>query len=71
LPDRAATEYRRHRLEILAEGPEGCALAIRPPGRRRMLVLCNRVPRSLPVLLEEARARVDRRLDGAAWQREP
>src|SRR3712207_1442339 len=63
--------YRNHRLEVLDDGADGWAVAIHVAGEGRTVVLRNSVPNGLDVLLAEARARVDRRLDGGAWQRDP
>lgn len=61
--------YRRHRLE-LQDGPgDGWSVVIHSPPEQAGLpeVLRNNVPQGLKVLLGEARARVDRRLDGPAY----
>ena len=50
---------------------EGWTVAIHPPGGQPCAVLRNTVPSGLAILIEEAKQQVDRRLDGADWQREP
>ena len=56
--------YRSFRLEILDE-PEGWRVIVYPPDGADRVVLRNRVPNGLEVLLGEARLMVDRRLDGS------
>ena len=68
---RGCTLYRAHRLEARPVSDQGWEVRIRTPGERAVAVLRNTVPGGLPILLDEARLRVDRRLDGAAWHREP
>jgi hypothetical protein len=66
--------YRRHRLTLSAQDGGGWALLIRFPGRagaRDGEMLRNSVPRGSAILLDEARQRIDRSLDGAAWQHAP
>jgi hypothetical protein len=65
--------YRDHRLELLDDGAEGWVVKVRAPGVTGgpCLMLHNRVPNGLSVLVEEARREVDRRLDGADWHRAP
>jgi hypothetical protein len=64
--------YRYHRIELLDDGSDGWVVRIHAEGGgTAAVVLRNAVPNGLPVLLSEAKARVDRHLDGSAWQREP
>lgn len=63
--------YRAHRLEAARTRGSGWAVAIRPPAGGDVARMRNRVPGGLDLLLEEARRQVDRRLDGAPWQRDP
>jgi hypothetical protein len=65
--------YRQHRLTLTASDGQGWAVRIWPPRARGAAaeVLRNRVPGGQAILLEEARRRIDRGLDGAAWQRMP
>ena len=58
--------YRNHRLELRDDGGTGWTVAIQPPPGSGVPpeVLRNSVPRGLNGLLEEARPRVVRRLDG-------
>ncbi|SDB73556.1 hypothetical protein [Belnapia rosea] len=63
--------YRAHRLVARGATPTGWTVAIYPPDGQPRAVLRNTVPHGLAVLIEEAKLQVDRRLDGAAWQREP
>lgn len=63
--------YRAHRLVARGVAPTGWMVSIHPPGGQPRAVLRNTVPNGLAILLEEARQQVDRRLDGALWQREP
>jgi hypothetical protein len=63
--------YRAHRLVARGAMPEGWTVAIHPPDGQPRAVLRNTVPAGLAILIEEAKQQVDRRLDGADWQREP
>jgi hypothetical protein len=70
--------YRYHRLEILDDGGFGWMVAIYPgagtadaPPRGRGVTLRNNVPNGLPTLIEEARLRIDRALDGPVWLEAP
>jgi hypothetical protein len=63
--------YRAHRLLVRGTAGAGWVVAIRPPGGQPLSRVRNRVPAGLDVLLDEARRQVDRRLDGAPWQRDP
>jgi hypothetical protein len=74
LSSRSVVTYRRHRITLCAQDGGGWAALIRSPGRagpRGGEVLRNSVPRGHAILLDEARQRIDRSLDGAAWQRAP
>ncbi len=59
--------YRNHRLEVRKDGPERWAVMIHAPDDTPMVVLRNRVPNELGVLMDEARGQVDRRL-GVDWR---
>jgi hypothetical protein len=64
----AVRTYRAHRLEILDDSGQGWAVAIHatdPPGRA---LIRNTVPHGLEALLDEARRRIDLRLDGPPWR---
>ncbi len=64
--------YRRYRLEMLDDGAEGWAVTIHPPaGAEGRVVLRNKVPSGLSVLVEEAEGHVDRLLDGPSWRMKP
>jgi hypothetical protein len=64
--------YRAHRLVARGAATQGWTVSIHPPGvGQPRAVLRNTVPAGLDILLEEARHQIDRRLDGADWQREP
>ncbi len=66
--------YRRHRITLSAQDRGGWCVLIRSPGRPRARggeVLRNCVPHGYAILLDEARQRIDRSLDGAAWQHSP
>lgn len=59
--------YRGCHLEILDDGGDGWVVAVHNPGTPDRLLLRNRTPNGLSVLLEEAEARVDRRLSAAPF----
>jgi hypothetical protein len=63
--------YRAHRLVARGATPTGWTVSIHPPDGQPHAVLRNTVPHGLAILIEEAKQQVDRRLGGAAWQREP
>ncbi len=74
LSSRSVVTYRRYRITLSAQDGGGWAVVIRSPGgagARGGEVLRNSVPRGYAILLEEARQRIDRSLDGAAWQHSP
>ena len=59
---------------MVDDGADGWAVTIHPPGGRAesgKVVLRSRVPGGLAALLDEARTRIDRRLDGGAWRQAP
>ncbi|MBL6081357.1 hypothetical protein JMJ56_25505 [Belnapia sp. T18] len=62
--------YRDHRIEVQDDGAEGWMLTIFEPNTYETSTLRCSVPDGLAVLLDEARSRVDRRLDGQAWHHE-
>jgi hypothetical protein len=66
--------YRRHRVTLVASGERGWSAEISRLGRPRSArpeVLRNNVPAGGAILLDEVRRRIDRWLDGAAWQSAP
>ncbi len=58
--------YRGYRMDVRDEAGTGWRVDIYPPGAvlGEREVLRNRMPAGLESLLDEARRRVDRRLDG-------
>ena len=62
--------YRHHRIEVHDDGGRGWELTIHALDDGGREVLRNSVPNGLWALVEEARARVDRRLDGGWLERE-
>jgi hypothetical protein len=60
--------YRDHHLELMDDRGAGWAVTIHAPGTQDKVVLRNHVPNGLPDLLREAQRRIDRRLDGAAFE---
>ena len=54
--------YRGCHLEILDDGGDGWVVAVHNPDTSDRVLLRNSMPNGLAVLLEEAEARVDRRL---------
>ena len=63
--------YRGFSLEVRDEHGAGWSVAIYPPrgASEAPVTLRSSVPRGLEPLIAEARARVDRRLDGQALDR--
>ncbi len=62
--------HRAYRLEIVDDGGDGWTVAIYAPDGSDKSVLRTSVPAGLASLLEEARSRIDRRLDSQPWHRE-
>jgi hypothetical protein len=58
--------YRRFDIEIIDDGGTGWAVVIREPDSTDRHALRNRMPNGLEVLIEEARAHIDRRIDGTS-----
>ncbi|WP_043342623.1 hypothetical protein [Belnapia moabensis] len=62
--------HRDHRIEVQDDGAEGWILTIYDPKAFEKSTLRCSVPDGLTTLLNEARSRIDRRLDGQGWHHE-
>ena len=62
--------FRNYRLEVDDDGGDGWLVTIYDPDLTDRSVLRTSVPGGLAELLDEAHARIDRRLDGRSWDHE-